>query len=595
MRRLLSIALAVAMVFPAVASVAEAAIGTWLSPAPGQVVSGGKVEVAVGFNTQSDLKVTSLELWIDGKLYARKILSQPSARGVSSFAWDTTRVVKGSHDLVVKIFAKNDLISTVSGVGTVGAPGSRPNVVDTRAPLVTFANIKSGDVLKGKTDVSINASDDSGQSPMVSLLVDDVLKLLRNTPPYSYSLDTATYEDGDHQLTTYAYDNAGNRSDPVVVKVAFRNGTKRPIVAAMTMDTTPRPEPEAAPKLVKPAEAPKPALVVPQPVTPRVNEAGRVPDVIKPAPIAVSAVIAPVIETGVALAASVSQPPAAAVPGVVAVEVPVSGVLSDGSRAMAQSVASSAVEPLTVGAARQADVVAASAAVAPETTLSTDAAIAADTAAAEPEVVRSPEVSGVQQIATAPDTRLRAEDRLKVMGFSAETPDVALSDPVASDVANVVASKLAERLTTPADRAAVSQKLATPAVPSLQKVQSAMLTDADLRASTRAKVNSLPPAFRKEVKARIEKSTIPSSGKVRARTLFEKMGGVLLWDPSTHEVTVFVENMKIEMEIGSKVARVNGTEMLMDVAPYIADGRTIIDASLYHQACALVAHAKMMG
>ena len=84
------------------------------------------------------------------------------------------------------------------------------------------------------------------------------------------------------------------------------------------------------------------------------------------------------------------------------------------------------------------------------------------------------------------------------------------------------------------------------------------------------------------------------SGKVKARTLFEGLGGVLFWAQATRTVTVYLEDMKIELRIGKKTAVVNGTEMKIDMAPYIVDGRTIIDAGVYHQACALVQHAKLI-
>ena len=104
---------------------------------------------------------------------------------------------------------------------------------DTRPPVVTFANVKSGDVLRGTTIIKLKATDDSGEAPLVSLLVDNALKLIKNRPPYDYDLDTTTYVDGSHELQTYAYDASGNRSDPAVVKVTFNNNLKRPVVSSL--------------------------------------------------------------------------------------------------------------------------------------------------------------------------------------------------------------------------------------------------------------------------------------------------------------------------------------------------------------------------
>jgi hypothetical protein len=97
-----------------------------------------------------------------------------------------------------------------------------------------------------------------------------------------------------------------------------------------------------------------------------------------------------------------------------------------------------------------------------------------------------------------------------------------------------------------------------------------------------------PPAPARTAKARIEKSLWRASGKVKARNFFEQMGGVLFWNPQTHTVTVCVNDMVLEMRIGSRLARVNGHEMEMQSAPYLANNRTVFEASTYTQACNLM-------
>ena len=134
-RRAVSIMLAAALMMPALSVAAEAAVGTWLAPKPGEQITARSVEVAVGFNAQSERRVTRLELWVDGKYCARKDLVQPDSRGVCSFWWDTSRTQAGQHDLVVKIFAGNDLISTVTSTATVGRNGG----YDLRPPTVRFS------------------------------------------------------------------------------------------------------------------------------------------------------------------------------------------------------------------------------------------------------------------------------------------------------------------------------------------------------------------------------------------------------------------------------------------------------------------------
>jgi hypothetical protein len=96
------------------------------------------------------------------------------------------------------------------------------------------------------------------------------------------------------------------------------------------------------------------------------------------------------------------------------------------------------------------------------------------------------------------------------------------------------------------------------------------------------------PPLKKDARAKLEKRTAPASGKVKLRDLYNNLNGLLFWDSETHTVTAISGNMKIELEIGSRVAIVNGKEMNISEAPYIVDGRTVIDVSIYHQASSLI-------
>ena len=328
--RLIGIAVVAAMMTSALALTAGAAVGTWLAPTPGRKITARNVEVSVGYNTQSDLRVTRLELWIDGRYNAARSLVRPESRGVCSFWWDTARFSRGSHELAVKIFAGDELVATVSGAGSIGTAA-----YNLRAPNVRFANVKSGDVLKGVTSVKMAVSDDGAEPPIVSLLVDNALKFLTNRRPYVYGLDTTRYADGGHELQTFAYDSSGNRSDPAVVKVLFRNNLEKPVVAAMNVESGPAPvapsEDDGVGKLLPPltespvgpdagttgaarasepeADANKPAAIA-HPVAPK-NEPARVQPAAKPAARPAKSVPAPMPVTAPA-PRTVVTPPAVA-------------------------------------------------------------------------------------------------------------------------------------------------------------------------------------------------------------------------------------------------------------------------------------------
>jgi hypothetical protein len=58
----------------------------------------------------------------------------------------------------------------------------------------------------------------------------------------------------------------------------------------------------------------------------------------------------------------------------------------------------------------------------------------------------------------------------------------------------------------------------------------------------------------------------------------------ILWDPVTRKVTIFKGDRIAQMTIGSTTLLVNGVEMLMDVAPEITNGRTMLPVRWMTQA-----------
>lgn len=668
------------MFAPAAASAAEGAMATWLSPQPGEIVSGGRVEIAIGYNTQSDIKVSSLELYADGKFVVRKVLVTPQSRGVCSFYWDTTRVQQGTHNIVVKVFAGDQMISKVYGTATVGPARVNGGLIDVRPPIVTFANIKSGDVLKGTKTIRMNAADDSGQSPMVSLLVDDVLKLLRNTPPYQYDLDTTTYPDGEHSLKTYAYDAAGNRSDPAVVKVSFKNGTDKPVITTMNVNaevgpdvssasvstappsidasaqssiresgrTAPSIEPlrSTAPVVAEAGGKPKPVEAAPQPemvavapkaevATKTVLSAPKLDSKLTTASVAANNGIrnsraAPRPDTRMAAAAprenADAATPRSAAPSLTSKPVrPPSPATSltvrktntsttVSSRLIAMK--PSGGEPAQLGRARSASAselpaikpvkakpepVVAAISAAPRASKDKPAL-----AAPEP-AVGAPKPSKPVTIAMASQSlSVRAADQKLAPHTAASAAPAVVDAPIGSGVRNIAVRhqpatiRAAELASGKISSAVSAAPVAPPALSKsdVKRVQVAMAPDvrSAISRTTPSSAIARPPAVPKKAEAKLEKKFVSlASGKVKARAFFEKMGGVLFWDPATHTVTVCINDMVLELRIGSKVAKVNGHDLQMKTAPYLANDRTIFEADTFTQALALLDSLRTVG
>lgn len=625
MRRWISLAIVMAMFTPAAVSAAEGTMAAWLSPQPGQIVSGARVEVAVGYNTQSELLVTSLELYVDGKFYSRKILGNPESRGVCSFWWDVTREAQGTHNLVVKVLSGDQLISKVYGTGAVGRNGQGRGVIDTRPPVVTFVNISSEDILTGSATIKIHATDDSGEAPMVSLLVDDVLKLIKNTPPYNYDLDTTTYPDGDHSLTTYAYDGAGNKSDPAVVNVRFRNGSQRPVVTTLSVvrqdgelpdevmedDYVPSLDPvtessfsSAGRSVSRNHEetytAPPAASVKPQPKA--------VASAPKPVQVAKAATAAPKpVEMPKASLAAPKTVPASAKPD-----------LQSANPTPKPDLRMAAAAPQIAGRETTAKIAAPVLAQEPVKMASATASfptyrldavnmVAAAPVAGKPsatEVAVEPAIlttDAGKAIPANPSALLQQARQNPAVQPAVAAAPITLDSPSASSAGNMVSSSICGDLkqadTSPASLSApvcaapvIIDQPARLSKEMLARVQVALAPNlhsmpGNLQASPAI---ASPPDAPKRAPARIEKPAKPLTGKVKARSFFEDMGGVLFWDSATRTVTAYVGDIVFEMRIGSRVARVNGQELVMDSAPHLIGDRTVFDVGGYAKACALV-------
>ncbi len=189
-----------------------------VSPGPGEVLAGRRAEVSVSFNTGSAQKVTRVDIDVEGQRCGTRNLAEPTSKGISSFLVDTTRFANGVRSIVVKVYSGTVLIGSASSKSAVSN-----STIDVLPPTIKFVGVTQGKVVSGTTEIEVSARDGSDKDPLVSVMVDKSLKLIRNTPPYRYSWNTAEYENGRHTLHAYAYDEAGNRGDAQEIEVTVRN------------------------------------------------------------------------------------------------------------------------------------------------------------------------------------------------------------------------------------------------------------------------------------------------------------------------------------------------------------------------------------
>lgn len=580
-RKAVSIVIAISMIMPSITSLVEATTLNWLSPMPGESVSGQNVEVSVGYNTQSSVKVSSIELYVDGKLHSTKQMIRPESRGICSMQWNTARFANGPHTLTVRLYSGNELISEINSSGTVGT-----SEFDVAPPVVKFSNIKSGDVFKGVKDIEISARDNSGDPPMVSLLVDNSLKLLKNRPPYTYSLDTTTYTNGKHEIETYGYDTAGNKSDPLTVSVSFMNKANLPVVTSVSVgpssgtaasedDCVSVASKESSVNTAAPTVADQPKVTASSPVNSASPSKSQTP--VKP----VTAKVKPSITAPVSPVKPAVEP---ATRQTITVPAEIS--------AKAHSLAAQPIEVISLPPAELApvDVVSKTVSSSAPATRSEDInpSSAPGTAVEPLSTPDSTDPAKPVLIAKAPEMRESDLNGL-VNSASAKALEM-LSEAQTANISRTVIDRVPDaklRSIKQAGCASVGKRIAmAPPAPKRPKVISApFVNDVPAKHKVKTTLKTIQ-AEKVEYTAKLEKKFIPTSGKVKLRDLINQLGGVVFWDQDTHTVTAYVGDLNMELKIGSRKALINGKKMHISHTPHIVKGRTIIDAQVYHQALA---------
>ena len=580
--RFMSILTACLMLSSIIASAASAAVATLVSP-KSKNLSGRIVEVSVNYDSQSaNVKIDTVVLYIDSRMYEKKKLDVPAQKGNISFDWDTKNFARGQHIIEVKLFTNNKVVTSVTGSGIVS-----DQIFDNNPPVVKFEGIKNGDVVSGKKVINISAKDDSGEPPIVSLLVDNKLKLMQNNAPYNYTLDTTQLEDGEHVVDIYAFDNDGNQSERVSYKLIVNNGS-------ISMATAPAP----AKAEVKASESKTQSTTV----------VAGVPSV-KKSDIEANAARIGNEDISVSVESKSSNVKVIAGTGKTN-----DGILGELVKKDNTSNISAKLDPAKISEPKnvyvesqekskiEKDLLLASSIVNIPEPVNLDVP--------KPVVIEeSVDVSLVSKeviveqdnkvVAVSNDVKVSAPVEAKVIAkpvVNLDAPKISKPNNVSVNQNNTV--KIAKNvldgdlaLSVPAMDLSVP-KAAKVTVPSVVSDHSAISAEvskpAEMELVTSKPVISMEPV--KMAKADITSKipivgntginlVMPESGKAKIRDIVNKNGGVVLWDGKTKTVTTYINNVKVEMRIGSKTIKVNGQPMVVNVIPRIENGRTVIDVT----------------
>ncbi len=176
------------------------------APANGATVSG---TVSVAASASDNVGVTQVEFYLDA------VLQATDTTAPYNWSWNTTTTANGAHSLTSKAYdaAGNNATSTAVSV-TVDN--------DTTAPATSITAPANGATVSGTVSVTASASDNVGVTK-VEFYLDGALTSTDTTSPYAWSWDTTTASNAIHNLTSKAYDAAGNIGTSAAVSVTVNN------------------------------------------------------------------------------------------------------------------------------------------------------------------------------------------------------------------------------------------------------------------------------------------------------------------------------------------------------------------------------------
>lgn len=234
------------LVFSTVLLVLSVIGGVWAQPAANisavtidappdrAVLEGSEVSIAVSFNSGKSNPVTRVQVFLNGQFITERVFETPVPTGKCSFLWDTLRTPNGTYKLDVQILADDEYLGMASC--SLEVANTRP---DLTIPRVAVLGPTEGQIVSGVTNITVDASDDSGIEPFVSIYVNKSLRAMKNRGPYTYEWDTTREENGPASIEVTAVDQANNFARAEPVNVIVQNPEKQSSAAAVSVASTP--------------------------------------------------------------------------------------------------------------------------------------------------------------------------------------------------------------------------------------------------------------------------------------------------------------------------------------------------------------------
>lgn len=205
-----------------------------ISPTPQSSFRGVKpVEVDALYQATGQNSITAVELYVDGVKVKTERLDTPETKGIISFLIDASALSPGSHAIVVRAVASDAEVVSAKSSFEFDIENSNPSVGSEigipvnsdfgSAPVLTITSPTTNGKVSGTVTIPLQATDPSGRAPYVSVFVDKVFKTLKNYAPYDFEWDTTSYTNGYHTVEAYGYNDNQVVGKAAVIRLYVNN------------------------------------------------------------------------------------------------------------------------------------------------------------------------------------------------------------------------------------------------------------------------------------------------------------------------------------------------------------------------------------
>jgi Big-like domain-containing protein len=178
------------------------------SPTGGSTVSG---TINVNANANDNIGVTKVEFYVDTSLIGTDTTSPYSV------SWNTTTIANGSHNLTSKAY------DAANNTGTSSIVSVTVSNSDTTVPTTLITSPTAGANVSGTINVTATATDNVAMKK-VDFYLDGNIKLgSDSSSPYKISWNTNIVANGNHNLTSKAFDTSNNSGISPAVTVNVNN------------------------------------------------------------------------------------------------------------------------------------------------------------------------------------------------------------------------------------------------------------------------------------------------------------------------------------------------------------------------------------